>query len=43
MPLEEHLEHYMEQGIDKKEAIKKEAKDRVICKRDVYQALLKKE
>ena len=27
MPLEEHLEHYMEQGIDKKEAMKKVAKD----------------
>lgn len=43
MPLEEHLEHYMEQGIDKKEAMKKVAKDRGISKRDVYQALLKKE
>ena len=43
MPLEEHLEHYMEQGIDKKEAMKKVAKDRGISKRDVYQALLKEE
>lgn len=43
MPLEEHLEHYMQQGNDKKEAMKKVAKDRGISKRDVYQALLKKE
>ena len=43
MPLEEHLEHYRQQGNDKKEATKKVAKDRGISKRDVYQALLKKE
>lgn len=41
MPLEEHMEHYMGQGIDKKEAMKLVAKDRGISKRDVYQALLK--
>lgn len=41
MPLEVHMEHYMSQGIDKKEAMKLVAKDRGISKRDVYQALLK--
>ena len=40
MPLEEHMEYYMSQGIDKKEAMKLVAKDRGISKRDVYQALL---
>ena len=41
MPLDEHMEYYMSQGIDKKEAMKLVAKDRGISKRDVYQALLK--
>lgn len=41
MPLEEHMQHYMNQGVDKKEAMKLVAKDRGISKRDVYQALLK--
>lgn len=41
MPLQAHMEHYMRQGIDKKEAMKLVAKDRGISKRDVYQALLK--
>ena len=40
MSLEEHMSLYLEQGIDKKEAMKKVAKDRGITKRDVYQALL---
>lgn len=40
MSLEEHMKLYLEQGIDKKEAMKKVAKDRGITKRDVYQALL---
>lgn len=40
MPLEQHMEHYMRQGIDKKEAMKLVAKDRGISKREVYQALL---
>ena len=41
MPLEAHMEHYMSQGIDKKEVMKLVAKDRGISKRDVYQALLR--
>lgn len=38
--LEDHMEIYTSQGIDKKEAMKMVAKDRGISKRDVYQALL---
>ena len=40
MSIEEHMDHYLNQGIDKKEAMKKVAKDRGISKRDVYQQLL---
>ncbi len=40
MSLEEHMEFYENQGIDRKEAMKLVAKDRGIRKRDVYQALL---
>lgn len=42
MTLEEHMELYMSQGTDRKEAMKLVAKDRGISKRDVYQALLEK-
>ncbi len=38
--IEEHMALYTKQGIDKKEAMKKVAKDRGISKRDVYQELL---
>lgn len=41
MSIEEHMEIYLGQGIDKKEAMKAVAADRGISKRDVYQALLK--
>lgn len=41
VPLEEHMKHYEDQGIDRKEAMKMVAKDRGISKRDVYQALCK--
>ena len=40
MSIEEHMEYYQRQGIDKKEAMKLVAKDRGISKRDVYQQLL---
>ena len=40
MSLEEHMEYYTCQGVDKKEAMKLVAKDRGISKRDVYQQLL---
>lgn len=39
--LEEHMAHYESQGIDRKEAMKRVAKDRGVSKRDIYQALLK--
>lgn len=40
MSIEEHMEYYTSQGMDKKEAMKLVAKDRGIGKRDVYQQLL---
>lgn len=40
MTLKDHMDYYMSQGTEKKEAMKKVAKDRGISKRDVYQALL---
>ena len=41
LSLEEHMAHYEFQGIDRKEAMKRVAKDRGVSKRDIYQALLK--
>lgn len=43
MPIEEHMERYLSQGMEKKEAMKRVAKDRGISKRDVYQYLMKLE
>lgn len=43
MSLEDHMQVYEDQGIDRKEAMKLVAKDRGISKRDVYQALLSRE
>ena len=40
MPVEEHVALYESQGFDRKEAMKKAAKDRGVSKRDVYQSLL---
>lgn len=40
MSIEEHMDYYLQKGIDKKEAMKMVAKDRGISKRDVYQHLL---
>ncbi len=40
MSIEEHMEHYLSQGIDRKEAMKKVAKDRGVSKRDIYNALI---
>lgn len=36
----EHMEYYIQQGIDKKEAMKMVAQDRGVSRRDVYQELL---
>ncbi|MCX8130778.1 MAG: 16S rRNA (cytidine(1402)-2'-O)-methyltransferase [Clostridia bacterium] len=40
MSLQEHLDMYMSQGMDKKDALKKVAADRGLSKRDVYNSLL---
>lgn len=40
--LEEHVKIYMEQGMDKKDAIRKVASDRDMSKRDVYNSLIGK-
>lgn len=40
MSVEAHVEMYIKQGMDKKEAMKAAAKDRGVSKRDIYQALL---
>lgn len=40
MTIEEHMDIYLSQGMDKKEAMKRVAKDRGVSKRDIYQALL---
>lgn len=43
LSLEEHMRYYSDQGADRKEAMKRVAKDRGISKREVYQALLRTE
>lgn len=40
MLVEEHVALYESQGFDRKEAMKKAAKDRGVSKRDIYQSLL---
>lgn len=40
LTIEEHMDIYLNQGKDKKEAMKCVAKDRGVSKRDIYQALL---
>lgn len=40
MTVSEHIKMYMEQGMDKKEAMKAAARDRGVSKRDIYQAML---
>lgn len=40
MSVEEHMEYYISQGIDKKEAMKKVAKDRGVPKREIYNQLV---
>lgn len=43
MTIAEHMDYYEKQGVDRKEAMKKVAKDRGVGKRDIYQALLDEE
>lgn len=40
MSVEEHMQIYLGQGLDKKEAMKKVAKDRGVSKRDIYNELI---
>ena len=40
MSVREHMDIYLAQGIDKKEAMKMVAKDRGVSKRDIYQELI---
>lgn len=40
MSIEEHMRYYEEQGVERKEAMKRVAKDRDMGKRDVYRMLL---
>lgn len=39
MSVEDHVKLYLDQGMDKKEAMKKAAKDRGVSKRDIYNQL----
>ena len=41
LSLEDHVKQYEDQGLDRKEAMRKAAKDRGISKRDVYQQLMR--
>ena len=40
MNVSEHVEQYMNQGMDRKDAMKQAAKDRGVSKREIYAALL---
>jgi len=40
MSLEEHMNLYLKQGMNKKEAMKAVSLDRGVSKRDIYQQLL---
>lgn len=43
LPLTEHLNRYLEQGMDRKDAMKQMAKDRNMPKREIYRMLLEEE
>ena len=42
MSIEEHMDYYEKEGMDKKSAMKQVAKDRGVTKREIYQYFLKK-
>ena len=42
MSMEEHMSLYEDQGLDRKEAMKRVAKDRGISRREVYQYFLER-
>ena len=41
LSIEEHLKMYEDQGLDRKEAMKRAAKDRGVSKREIYDAVMK--
>ncbi len=43
MSVEEHMDFYLNQGLEKKDAMKKVAKDRGVPKRDIYNQLVQEE
>ena len=43
MSLEDHMKLYLDEGLDKKAAMKKVAKDRGVSKRDIYNQLVQEE
>ena len=43
MSLGEHLQQYLDAGMDKKEAMKRMAEDRGVSRREIYQGLLEEE
>ena len=43
MELKEHMDIYLSQGLDKKEAMKRVAKDRGLSKRDIYNRLIEEQ
>ena len=43
MSVQEHVELYESQGLDRKEAMKRAAKDRGVSKRDIYRSLLEED
>lgn len=43
LTVSEHVHHYLEQGLEKKEAMKQAAKDRGVSKSDIYRDILEEE
>ena len=41
MSIEDHMEYYLSRGLERKEAMKKTAKDRGVSKREIYNYLEK--
>lgn len=39
LPLEEHMQRYLDQGLTQKEAMRRVAADRGLSRRDIYQQL----
>ncbi|MDF2670899.1 MAG: Uroporphyrin-III C/tetrapyrrole (Corrin/Porphyrin) methyltransferase, partial [Paenibacillus sp.] len=41
LTIEEHVQHYIDQSMERKEAMKRAAGDRGVSKREIYNELLK--